>query len=512
MELTDPEAAEAVRMLNRLYARLVNRRPTFDERREYYEGKQPLKFATKEWKDANAARYVDFSDNWTGPVASAEAERIDHIGIKLDKAKYGNAADELWKYWQLNEMEMQSSQGFLATLVASRTFVLVWGDPTTDEPEITWESGNSAEIEYDWYNPRKRKAGIKSWTDEDKEYANLYTADYLWKFERPHPSKRDEHESQADQGHVIAGEGGWLPREISNEPWPLPNPMGEVPLVEMPNRPILGGDPLSEIAGVMSMQDAINLLWAYLFLAADYASMDARIITGTAPPKIPVLDKDGQPVGSKLVPMKELYEKRIAFFQGENVKAQSWPKASLGGFLEVIDQAVGHISSQTRTPPTYLVSKVGMSNVNSQGLKSSEIGLVKKVIEFQRFISPALRELYRLVALAKGDKQLAQAARLATIRWANPEIRSEGELGDYLVKKKSIGYPLEYLMELDGLGPEEIDRVLTMREAELVDPQLEAAQRGLNDAGSSSGPVPPAAGDRRDDDGSGAEAVEEAGA
>ena len=495
------EYRNARKMVDRLYARLVGRRPDFTKRSEYFEGKQPLNFATEEWKNANAQRYVGFSDNWTGPVAAAEAERISHSGVRLDKEEYGEAAKELWEAWLLNEMEMQSSQGFLSTLVTSRTFVLVWGD-SDDEPEITWETGESAEIEYDWYNPRKRRAAIKTWADETKEYANLYTPDNLWKFERHIPAQKNERESQEEQARVDSGiEGGWMPREVPGERYPVPNPMGEVPMVEMPNRPVLGRDPISEISGTMAMQDAINLLWAYLFLAADYASMDARIITGTAPPKIPILDENGQVVGGRTVDMKELYEKRIAFFQGDNVKAQSWSHAELDNFTNTIELAVGHVAAQTRTPPTYLIAKVGMSNVSADGLKASEIGLVKKTIEFQRFISPALREVYRLIALVRGDKKLARAARLATIRWENPEIRSEAQLGDYLMKKKAIGYPFEYLMELDGVDEPTIDRIMTMRDNEAFDPQLDAAARGLRDAQERDGSVPEAAanlgGDRR---------------
>lgn len=504
---------DARQMVDRLYARLVKRRPAFDRYTKYSMGEQPLNFATDEWRKANAERYAGFSDNWCGPVAAAEAERINHTGIKLDESQYGDAAKELWEHWLLNEMEMQSSQGFLSTLVTSRTFVLVWGDSATDEPEITWETGESAEIEYDWYNPLKRTAAIKTWADEDHEFANLYTKTHLWKFQRANPQMRDQRESQADQGRVDAAvEGGWMPRNVRGEAWPLPNPMGEVPMVEMPNRPILGRDPISEIAGAVSMQDAINLVWAYTFLAADYASMDARIITGTAPPKVPLLGLDGQPVGSRLVDMRELYEKRIAFFEGKDVKAQGFPKADLSGFLEVIEVAVGHIASQTRTPPTYLVSKVGMSNVNAEGLKASETGLVRKTIEFHRFIAPALREVYRFIALVKGDQKLARAARLATIRWANPEIRSESQLGDMLVKKKTIGYPFEYLMELDGIGPVDADRILAMREQEMRDAQLEAAMRGLEDAENSADTAPEAAGDRSNDDRGDQPALEEAGA
>lgn len=495
----DPEAREAVRTLNRLYARLVGRRPEFQTLTDYAAGKQPLAFATDEWRKANAARYAGFSDNWCGPVLSAESERISHTGVKLDEKQYGDAAKVLWEQWLLNEMEMQSSAGILSTLTTSRTFVLVWGTGD-DEPVITWETGESAEVEYDWFNPRKRTAGVKTWADETKEYANLYTAVYVWKFERTIPSVKNDRQSQADQARVDTGiEGGWTPREVLGEPWPLPNPMGEVPLVEIPNRPILGRDPISEIAGVRALQDGANLLWAYLFLAADYASMDARIITGTAPPKIPVLDSDGKQIGDKFLPMQELYEKRIAFFTGDNVKAQSWAHAELEGFLKVIDQIVGHISSQTRTPPTYLVTKIGLSNVNAEGLKASETGLVRKTLEFHRFVAPALREMYRLIGLAMGNEGLAKAARLATIRWANPEIRSEGQLGDMLMKKKAIGYPFEYLMELDGVGPVDAERIIAMREQEMRDEQIDAAMRGLQDAQQRGGAAEAAAVDRGDD-------------
>lgn len=516
-------AEQALRMVDRLYARLVKRRPTFNTHTEYFLGAQPLNFATEEWKKANASRYTGFSDNWCQPVVTAEAERITHTGVKLDRDRYGEAADVLWEYWLLNEMEMQSSQGFQSTLVTSRTFVLVWGDEN-DEPEITWETGESAEIEYDWYNPRKRAAALKTWADDKTEFANLYTRQNLWKFQRAVPQQKTERDSQTDQGRVDSGiEGGWVPRRvpsstslpgenIAREPWPLNNPMGEVPMVEIPNRPILGRDPISEIAGAVSMQDAINLIWAYLFLAADYASMDARIITGTAPPKIPLLGLDGQPIGARLVDMKELYEKRIAFFEGKDVKAQGWEKADLDGFLKVIETAVGHVASQTRTPPTYLITKVGLSNVNAEGLKASETGLVRKSIEFQRFVAPALREVYRLIALVLNDLGIARAARLATIRWANPEIRSEAQLGDMLVKKKSIGYPFEYLMELDGVGPVDADRILAMREQEMRDAQLEAAMRGLDDAENGGDTAAQAAGDRSDDDRSDVPALEAAGA
>jgi hypothetical protein len=475
-------AEEALQLVNRIYARLAARRPSITTAENYYDGKQPLNFATAEWKKANAARYEGFSDNWCRPVVDAEAERLTHTGIKLP-ASAGKGAEVLWEQWLLNEMEMQSSQGFVTSLNASRSFVIVWVSRTSDEPMVTWEHPSSVEIEYDFENPLIRKAALKTWVDESKEYATLYTPEYLWKFERGLTTVPDVRDSQAEQAKDDSRiEGGWSPREPMGELWPLPNFIGEVPVVEIPNRPLLGHDPISETAGVMPMQDAINLLWAYLFLSADYASMPARVVTGQGPPMTPILDSAGKKVGDRAVDIKDLAEKRLTYLSSVDAKIDSWPAAKLDVFTDVIDQAVGHIAAQTRTPPTYLITKTGMSNVGADGLKASEIGLVKKTIEFQTFATPRLREVYRLIALAMGDKALAQSARLATIAWANPEIRSESQLADALVKKKSIGYPLEYLMEIDGLDPEAIKRVLAMKKAEEEAAVTFAASAAINDA------------------------------
>lgn len=491
-------ALEAVQMVNRLYTRLNARRSAVEEQNEYYLGKQPLRFATKEWADANAKRYEGFSDNWCRPVADAMNERIRHTGLRLRRpdltpGERGSAFEVgrpkpspeqvlFNEWWDLNELDTQSSQGFLSSINTARSFVLVWGTRADEsEPIVTWERSDQCEIEYSWENRRERVAALKSWADEKLEYATLYTATEVWKFERDRVQAQDRRASQADQGIIrSAAEGGWRARQILGEIWPLRNPMGRVPMVEIPNRPLLGGNPLSEISGTMGLQDAANLLWGYLFHAADYASMDARVIFGPQP-KIPILDDNGQKIGEREVRIEDVGGKRLILISDPNGKIDSFSAASLDGFTDVIEVIVGHIASQTRTPPTYLVSKTGMSNVNGEGLKAAEIGLVKKVSEFHLFASPEIREVYVLMALAAGRADMARAARLAKVGWANPEIRSEAQLADALLKKKQLGYPLEYLLELDGIEDSDIYRVLAMVEQERADTQVEVDLRDWQD-------------------------------
>jgi hypothetical protein len=474
---------DAARLLtNRIYLRLAYRRPEIEKAERYYNGEQPLSFATDEWRAANAARYAGFSDNWCRPVVDAEAERLKVIG-------FTNIGDDttIWDSLQRNEFDAQFSQGIVTTLSAKRTFIIVWGD-RDGNPQVSFEHPSNVEIEYNWENGLKRKAALKTWLDETTEYATLYTPDDVWKYQRPRQLVVNEYQSQAEQEKQRqSATGGWIPRvDHGDDTWPTPNLLGVVPVVEMGNRPTLRGDPISEIEGVMPMQDAINLLWAYLFLSADYASMPARVLFGE-PPKIPILDKDGKVTGSRVVEMKDLAKNRFMAVTGENAKIDSWEAARLDVFTQVIEISVGHIAAQTRTPPTYLVTNGGISNLSADGLAASEIGLNKKSREFQTFTNPAMREVARLVALVGSNKELAAQAQLAVVKWENPEIRSESQMADAQGKLKAVGYPFEYLLEYAGESPTNIKRIMEMKKAE--DAEL-AALGLLNAAESASTSIP----------------------
>ncbi len=477
---------QAEKLRDRIYERLSARRQTVLDDEKYYRGEQPLSFATEEWRKANATRYAGFSDNWCGTVVNAEAERLDPIGVSGIGRK---AASKLWDELRRNEFDSQFSQGAVTALTTSRSYIMVWAD-SDGEPLVTVEHPAHVEIEYDWENPRLRKAALKTWVDDTDEFATLYTADSVFKWKRKRPEVKNDREAQAAQARSEASSGGgWEPRTGNRDDvWPIKNPLGIVPVVELANRPTLLGEPVSEIRGVKPMQDAINLLWAYLFLAADYASMPARVATATGPPTIPILDDKGNVIGTRPVEMKDLAEKRLLFLQGENAKIDSWPAAELAVFTNTIEIGVGHIAAQTRTPPHYLVANKGLSNLSGDALTAAEIGLVQKANEFITFTNPAIREVLRLVALVRNDQKLAGKAQLATIVWKDREIRSQSQLADALLKKRQMGYPFEFLLEQEGHSPSTIARILQMREEELDDPQLAAAMRPYGgDDGDSAG-------------------------
>lgn len=469
-------AENAARVTSDLALRLEGREREITDPLDYYRGKSGrLKFASGEFAQFFEQRFKGFSDNWCGPVVQSCAERMKPRGVRLDDSTR-SADAELQRVWQANEAERGFSEAAVVMLAAARSHVLVWGDPDDEEtPHITWEHPEQTIVTYD-PGTRARRYGLKVWSDADegKDYATLYTAEQVWKWQRNRAYNRLDLPESVD-----LSTGGWVPRENTGDnTWPLRNPMGVVPLVEMRNQTLLDDKPISDLTGVMAMQDAVNLVWAYLMNALDYASMPQRIMLGAEMPKVPILDTEGQPTGQyRFIDLNELIKERILWVPGDGVQATEWTAANLDAYGSVIEKGVEHIAAQTRTPPHYLVAK--MVNTAAESLNIAEAGLVSKTQERITYVTPTMRELYRLVALAQGDEGKAEAVRSGTILWGDVQYRSEAQRADALSKKRQMGYPLEYILELDGVDPVDIPRIVAMAEKEGRDRQLDELARDL---------------------------------
>lgn len=451
------DLGRALSLVETLERELTARCGPIDTYKAYYRGEQALKFASKEFRKFHGDRYRDFSDNWVQVVSDSPVERLTVTGIK----PYGadQADGESMRVWQANGLDADSQLGFLGAVMSARSFALVWGDPDDDEtPIVTFEDASSCIVAYEPGSRRRRRAALRRWQDGDKFMAVLYLPEEVWKFERAvdRPTKSE------DMAEVDTLLGGWRPREMVTEPNPQPNPLGVVPVVELFNRPLLVDDPISDIAGVIAMQDAVNLLWAQLFTASDYAAFPQRVVLGAERPMIPILNAAGEVIGEKPLDLEKLAADRIAFITGENAKIAEWTAANLEAYTKVIEVAVGHIAAQTRTPQHYLIGK--MANLSADALLAAETGLVKRVEEKQLWYGQAIREVFALVALAQGDDGKARDLRSGYMLWADAESRSQAQLADALLKLKQIGFPFEFLALRYGLTPAEVVDLLAMIE------------------------------------------------
>lgn len=475
-------ADQALKITDLMYARLVDRRTEVRLFEDYADGKHPLRLGSEEWSQDHAVRFKGWSDNWCGVVASAPGERtaLDGFRVGDDNDIQSSQEKELWRQWDLNEMPSQASQGFYTSRVARRSSVLVWGD-SDDSPVITWENPSQVIVDYDPATRASRYA-LKAWLDDEFELATLYTVDEVWKFQRPRNAV-DIAKGHTPQGLIIVsdskrhggGIGGWVQRErTGDDSWPIEHPMGILPIQEFRNRPKLGGHPVSDIEGTVSMQDAINMLWKYLFAAADYASMPARVVMGQAPPKMPILNDAGEKIGEKAVDIEALQKGRMMWLTGQATTIGQWEPAKLDVFTQVINVAVKHLAAQTRTPIHYIVGELG--NVNGETLTATETPLAMKVRESHEFFTPDIRGVFRRIALVQGNDGLAEACRTGRLQWRNPEIRSDAQLADAVSKDRTTGFPLMFLAKHKyGYSQAMLAELELELEKERTDPVLQQA-------------------------------------
>lgn len=461
-------ADEAIELVRKLSKKLNAQASDASKWQKYYEGDQPLKFASGEWSEHFAKQYEGFADNWCAPVVDATAERQKWVGFRQYEAKSDDR--ELGRIMSINNADVEFELAATEAQYARRAFGHVWGNPDDDTtPEVTFESPTQVVVEYEPGSRRRLTSALKRWkSDDGVTYATLYTPENLWKFR----SGRAQSSFWIPTGMT----GDWVPR-FDDDVWPLPNPMKRVPFVELANRTTLVGQPLSAIAGVASMQDAINLLWSHLFTASDFAALPQRVLLAAEIPSVPVLDEAGQEVGRKAVDMAEANVKRIMAFNGPNAKIAEWTAADLKKFLEVITMAVGHIANQTRTPAYYLAGGTTFANISGDTIKALDAGLVAKVNGLNDVMSAPMRELGQMIYMAKGDGKAAAAMSAGVVHWGDTEIRSDAQLADSLTKLKSIGFPFEYLAGRVIDDPDELKTVLEQYEKEQRDSTLENMMR-----------------------------------
>jgi len=486
---------EAAYWVNLLHAEMTIRnappdnRPSLDKRERYFNGDQPLQFASQEWRNFHNDRFRGFSDNWCGVVGSAAADRTEVFGIRLGDDPDVQSPEEhaLWDDWVRAGGPEKSDQGYLSSAYLATSYALVWAD-ANGNPTLTWLGPDTTIVHYDPETGEPLYA-MRAWCDDDlTQHATLYTDDEVWKFSRKTAAIR-----LVASGFILPTltssmlAGGWGPREGA-EPV-VANPLGVLPIVEHPNRPSLSRGPISDIDGTMAMQDFINLMWAYLLGSADFAGMPARVVSGAERPMMPILDAQGQKIGEKPLDLEALTRGRMLWLTGEKTSVDSWAAAELDKFTGVIAVAVKHVASQTQTPIHYIMGELG--NVNGETLTALELPLATKVRKGHKSLTRPTREVFRRFALVRGQSGVADACRAAVIQWRNPETMSDAQVSDAATKDRSIGWPLQAIFERRyGMSQPEIERLMGQIKAEADDPLLQMA-RDLAGAGASSGTAAP---------------------
>jgi len=171
--------------VSRLHKRLVVQQEECEFFDAYYRGDSPLPWLTPQNR-AEFRRIMQMTrSNYMGLVCDATAERLQIEGFRLGADAQGADADT-WRIWQANNLDSDSDQGILESLICGLSYMLVAPNPADEKTPFMWvEHPSQAILAFEpGSNRRVRKAGLKVWDDDwtGEVHSSLWVDGFLHKF------------------------------------------------------------------------------------------------------------------------------------------------------------------------------------------------------------------------------------------------------------------------------------------------------------------------------------------
>lgn len=416
--------------------------------------------------------------NWPELIVKSRKERLEVIGMKYPSAATSNAA---WDLWQRNGLDADAPMIHEAALVDGRAYAIVWADADS-QPEIVPEHASTTVVAYDLPSGRRRAAALRRWKDGERWNCTLYLPDGLYKFQ-----------AKADGDTSISEDNDWERREVPGEEWPLPNPLGVVPVVEFSvNRSLspyrctdgqtswrpakqsreFGYTVAGEFERVLPIVDRINTTIFNGLLAMLYTSFPIRALIGdpirwvekTDSNGDPILDGNGNPVMEPSAPFDAAIN-RLVQIENPDGKLVQLAEADLSNFIKFAEAHIRHLAAITTTPAHYLLGD--LVNISADAIRAAEAGLVSTV-KGGHFLTlgESWEEVVRLAFMVLGNKDGADPS-LET-QWRDPESRSLAERADAATKLKDI-LPWQAIAErVLQATPQDIDRWAALRSSDTM--------------------------------------------
>jgi hypothetical protein len=437
----------------------------------YYDGNYPLPPLVQEAKVTRAYKtLMALCDaNWPKLIVDSVEERLEVQGIRFSNDE---ADDDAWEIWQENGLDAESSMIHQAALTNGRAFALVWGDGSDDpKPRITYEHASTCIVEYSRDTARKRVGGLRRWREGKQWFANLYLPDAVYKFQ-----------ATGDEDRVPTEANKWVRREVRDETWPLPNTLGEVPLVEFAVnrslRPSAYGMARGEFEPNLRHIDRIHYKIFCGLIALTWSGFPLRYVIGD--PILYATDNEGNEDRTKPIPPFDAVASAVAQFENPGVTVGQLPEATIDNYSPEMD--IKHLAALTKTPAHYLLGE--MVNLSADAIRAGEAGLVSKVRRHQRPLGESHEDVTRLAFKVKDPNDPRGGDQSAQIIWKDPESRSLAERADAATKLAAINMPWQTIGQyVLGMTPQEIMRAEAGRGSDvlqqmLAKPELAASGNG----------------------------------
>jgi len=406
--------------------------------RNYYLGQQPISFVSPESQKAIGNRLARLVVNVPKVVISSLAARLRIIGLEGEPA--------LWDEWLAADLDQLSPAVHRTALLYGQSFVTVWGDG--QNPTVSVESPQQFQVVTDPAT-RRIEYGIKRWRTDKETFAVIYAPDRVerWK---------------ANQAG--ASTAAFELQET------LDNPLGVVPVARFLNSDLIADEPVSEIADILGLTDALSKLTIDAMTGSEYMAKPRRYSTGTELREVPRLDDDGNPVLEGGEPVMDLVnpfgdDDRFMIAENDQAKFGQLNGSTLDGYQTVAELILSELCAVTGLAPHQL--GVFHSNpASAEALKSQEISLTSKAESKQAQFGRSWETVGKLLHAVRNG--VSPDSVECSVIWGDPSVSSEAAMADAAMKLVDarilpvrfalmrLGYTQKQIAEIERIRAEEI--------------------------------------------------------
>lgn len=395
---------------------LTAKEPVYTKLINYADGIQPLVYATEALRSYFNKLNVHYVQNWMEVVINSVADRLHFKGWAVT----GTDTGKLDLTYAKQKLTLESEDVHWATLVTGEGYLIVWGND--DDQQIYYNDPRMCHLFYDPANPKQKRMACKMYRTADDHFELILYYPTETIFYRTKDSyktgNRPKSEKEFERGDTV------------------PNPYGEIPVFHFQ---LHRKSKKSEISSVISLQDAVNKLFADMMVSSEYGAVAQRwVITNAdttmlknAPNEIwRVPNEPGTAIGQ---------------FDSQNLKI----------FLEAIDSIAQSIGIITRTPKHYFFA--AGASVSGETLIAMEAPLIAKVEHYQSTFGIVWEEVGIFLLKLKGipiDEQKIEPT------WEQAESVQPLTEAQTLKTNVDAQVPLITALRWAGKDQTEIDTVL----------------------------------------------------
>ena len=423
--------------IERAYNALSAKARPYTQLFDYYDGDQPLMYASRRLDEIFAGLDTVFVENWCAVVIDSLKDRVNMTAVNVDNRTISAFVDD-------NQMIMDSDDVHAAAMICGEGFYVVWPDED-GKAEGYHNDPRLCHVFYQAEKPRQPEFAAKWWVGEkdNLRYMTLYYTDRL---EYYVSTKQYDKITNAKSLRLIDE---------------APNKYGQIPIFHF--RPA-SRKITSDIKNAIPLQNGINKLLTDMMVAAEYGAFKQRVV---------ITDAD---IAGKLKNAPgEIWKVPAGDGVGQGTSVTEFDATDLTNYLGAIDNLSQAIATITRTPRHYFMSMGG--DPSGEALITMESPLAKKAQDrIDRFV-PVWQQVLAFVAKINGetvepDDIIVQFDRPETV-----QPRTQAEIREANMRS---GIPLEITLRDEGKTDAEIEVVMEAKRREAAEAKTAFSQALLD--------------------------------